>query len=74
MTSDAVPDFMSMTPLPWMRPSAISPDHGSRVQPAELLTGKTSMWPFRTTRGPGPFAPWNSLTMLGCPGWGVMSS
>lgn len=76
ITSDAVPDFISTTPRPWIRSSTMSPDHGSRSQLSfvSAATGKTSMCPFRTTRGPGPRPPWNSLTMLGCPACGSMMS
>lgn len=76
MISEAVPDFMSTTPRPWMRLSTMSPDQGfrSQVSCVSEATGKTSMCPFRTTRGPGPRPPWKSLTMLGWPGCGSMIS
>ena len=64
-SSAVVPHFMSTVPRPCTRPSAISPDQGSRAQAARSPTGKTSRWPFSTRWRPLPAPPSKVAIRLG---------
>ena len=50
----ASPPFMSPAPRPQMRPSAISPPHGSCAPRSSRSTGTTSTWPVRCSERPPP--------------------
>ena len=53
----ATPDFMSVAPRPYMRPSRISAPKGSAVQAAASPTGTTSVCPLKPKVRAAPFSP-----------------